>query len=276
MAIESQSDRTATVRFTITDTGIGIRPDHVAALFSPFVQTDSPTTRKYGRTGLGLAISKQLVEMMGGTIGVSGREGLGSTSSFTAVFELPPLHQRQTVGHRVDRQLSAQVGTTRKERTARILVAGDNATNREEALAQLHKPGCMASAVTNGTEAVEAVRRGGFDLVLMDCQMPVMDGFEATSRIRTSTHPGIPIIAITADAMSDDRDRGPRKGMNDYLAKPVEWGLLEEVLTWRPPRRKRTLCSIVAGDSFIVYLCSGAADLAQRIVDHANGLPGSE
>ena len=101
-------------------------------------------------------------------------------------------------------------------------MAEDNATNRKVALAQLRKLGYKASAVTNGAEAVEAVKHGGYDLVLMDCQMPVMDGFEATRSIRESMHPGIPIIAITADAMPADRDRCLSEGMNDYLAKPVE------------------------------------------------------
>jgi PAS domain S-box-containing protein len=238
VALERQCDSTATLRFTITDTGIGIRSDQAAALFSPFIQADSSTTRKYGGTGLGLAICKQLVEMMGGTIGVSGRECRGSAFSFTAVFEVVN-DQQQTVSHPTDQHLSAQVGTTRDERTARILVAEDNVTNREVILAQLKKLGYQASAVTNGAEAVEAVQRGSFDLVLMDCLMPVMDGFEATGGIRASSHPGIPIIAITADAMSDDRDRCLSVGMNDYLAKPVELRPLEEVLAkWLPENHR--------------------------------------
>ena len=116
-------------------------------------------------------------------------------------------------------------------------MAEDNPTNREVALAQLQKLGYNASAVTNGAEAVEAVERGGYDLVLMDCQMPVMDGFEATRRIRESIHPGIPIIAVTADAMPDDRDRCLSEGMNDYLAKPVDLAPLVDVLArWLPVR----------------------------------------
>jgi CheY-like chemotaxis protein/HPt (histidine-containing phosphotransfer) domain-containing protein len=128
-----------------------------------------------------------------------------------------------------------RVRTTRKGRTARILVAEDNATNRHVALAQLRKLGYEASVVTNGAGAIEAVQNGGYDLVLMDCEMPVMDGFEATRRIRRSTYPGIPIIAVTADAMPADRDRCLSMGMNDYLAKPVELGRLEAVLAkWLP------------------------------------------
>ncbi|MBZ5620075.1 MAG: PAS domain S-box protein [Acidobacteriia bacterium] len=234
-ALERQGEGTATVRFTITDTGIGIRPDQVAALFSPFTQADASTTRKYGGTGLGLAICKQLVEMMGGTIGVDSREGRGSTFWFTVVFDLAHPNQQPTATERGDGRFGAAGGTTRVEIDARILVAEDNATNRDVALAQLRKLGYEASAVTNGAEAVEAVQHGRYDLVLMDCEMPEMDGFEATRRIRGSVHPGIPIIALTADAMSGDRDRCLSEGMNDYLAKPVEMGLLRDVLAkWLP------------------------------------------
>jgi PAS domain S-box-containing protein len=234
-ALESQRDGTARVRFAVTDTGIGIRPDQVAALFSPFTQGDASTTRKYGGTGLGLAICKELVEMMGGTIGVNSREGRGSTFWFTAVFELASPSQQQPSSERREGRFGAPGGTTRNGSDARILVAEDNATNRVVVLAQLQKLGYKADAVTNGAEAVEAVQHKRYDLVLMDCSMPVMDGFEATRRIRGSIQPGIPIVAITAYAMSADRDRCLSEGMNDYLAKPVDLGGLADVLAkWLP------------------------------------------
>ena len=240
-ALESPCGHAARIRFSVTDSGIGIPRDQAAAIFSPFAQVDSSTTRKYGGTGLGLAICKQLVEMMGGTIGVAGREGRGSTFSFTAVFDVAPAGEQRPPSHRQDRRVGAPVSADPNRRAVRILVAEDNATNREVALAQLQKLGYTASAVTNGAEAVEAVERGGFDLVLMDCQMPVMDGFEATHRIRSSAKTGIadlPIIAVTADAMPDDRDRCFTEGMNDYLAKPVELGPLQDVLAkWLPVSR---------------------------------------
>jgi PAS domain S-box-containing protein len=236
-ALESQGNGTATVRFSVADTGIGIRPDQAATLFSPFTQADASTTRKYGGTGLGLAISRQLAEMMGGTIGVDSREGQGSTFWFTAVFDLAPSHRRQPASHWPHGRFGAPVGTALQRPAARILVAEDNTTNRAVALAQLRRLGYAASAVANGVEAIEAVERGGFDLVLMDCQMPVMDGFEATRRIRSSARsgiPGIPIVAVTADAMLDDRNRCLRE-MNDYIAKPVELGSLAAVLArWLP------------------------------------------
>jgi PAS domain S-box-containing protein len=230
-ALEGQGAGTAMVRFTITDTGIGIRPNQAAGLFSPFTQADASTTRKYGGTGLGLAISKQLVELMGGTIGVESREGYGSTFWFTAVLELEA-PGRQPASRATDAHMgpcNANVAA----RPARILVAEDNSTNRHVALAQLRKLGYEARAVHNGAEAVEEVRGGGYDLVLMDCQMPVMDGIEATRRIRQST--GIPIVAMTAHAMPGDRDRYLGEGMDDYLAKPVELKQLADVVAkWLP------------------------------------------
>jgi PAS domain S-box-containing protein len=231
-SLASGANGKATVRFTVTDTGIGIRPDQAAGLFAPFTQADASTTRRYGGTGLGLAISKQLAEMMGGTIGVDSREGQGSAFWFTAVFDLAPSAPPQTANPGREGRSGMAQG-----RAARILVAEDNAINREVVLEQLGQLGYLASAVANGAEAVEAVERGGFDLVLMDCQMPVMDGFEAARRIRGSARtgvPGIPIVAITAGAMRDDRDRCLRE-MNDYIAKPVELGQLADVLArWLP------------------------------------------
>ncbi len=220
--LESREGGTATLRITISDTGIGIRPEQATALFSPFVQADASTTRKYGGTGLGLSISKQLVEMMGGRIGFDSRVGEGSTFWFTAVFEVPAEPGPESI------QAPGGVAEVRPE--ARILVAEDHPINRRVLLAQLEKLGCRARAVVSGAEAVEAVEREEFDLVLMDCQMPGMDGFEATRRIRGSGRPDLPIVAVTADAMSGDRERCIREGMSDYLSKPIELCLLAEVL----------------------------------------------
>jgi len=233
-ALESRGNDSATVRFAITDTGIGIPPDRVASLFLPFVQADASTTRKYGGTGLGLAICRQLAELMGGTIGVNSREGQGSTFWFTATFELTPRGEQPTGSERIEVSSGARRETIHSRPRARILVAEDNATNRKVAMAQLRKLGYKAGAVTNGAEAIQAVKHGHYDLVLMDCQMPVMDGFEAARSIRRMQE-SIPIIAITADAMPADRDRCLIEGMSDYLAKPVELSRLSEVLArWLP------------------------------------------
>jgi PAS domain S-box-containing protein len=233
----------AVVRFVVADTGIGISPGRIDALFSPFVQADASTTRKYGGTGLGLAISKQLVEMMGGAIHVDSVEGRGSTFRFTALLE--SVAPRTPAGPPPG--LTAPLARTPSEpRAARILIAEDNATNRLVALAQLRMLGYQADTACNGAEAVEAVLKGGYDLVLMDCSMPVMDGYEATRRIRESAsrYENIPIIAVTADAMAADRERCLNGGMNDFLAKPVDVAKLADLLVrWAPARRSRTMPS---------------------------------
>ena len=229
-ALVSQEDGMASVRFAVTDTGIGLRPETIAGLFSPFVQADSSVTLKYCCTGLGLSICRQLAAMMGGQIGVESSEGHGSTFWFTAVFS-QALPLRQPVA--IDRGKGPPGARSRpggERRAGRILVAEDNATNREVALAQLQMLGYQATVVANGVEAVAAVAQGGCDLVLMDCEMPVMDGFEATRRIRASHHPDIPIVALTADAMPEDRLRCLREGMNDYLSKPVDVDRLADLL----------------------------------------------
>ena len=231
-ALEYRTPTAVTIRVTVTDTGIGIRPEVAACLFTPFTQADASTTRKYGGTGLGLAICRQLVEMMGGQIGVHSREGAGSAFWFTATFPVAaPVEQ----GRR-DSQKAVSVPPLQSPERQRVLVVEVNQVNRDVAVAQLHRLGYFAVSVQNGLEAVEALRNSSFDLILMDCEMPVMDGFEATHRIRRSDHSAIPIVALTADAMREDRDRCIREGMNDYLAKPVDLRQLQQVLArWLSP-----------------------------------------
>jgi len=229
--LAGRSKDTATIRFTITDTGIGMPPEILATLFSPFMQADDSTTRKYGGTGLGLAISKQLVELMGGRIGAESQESNGSSFWFTVVFEISteiaPARTTESV------LPARQIASERSD--LRILVAEDNSINRLVALAQLGKLGHKADAVANGAEALRALEEVRYDLVLMDCEMPVMDGYEATRCIRESSNSQIPIIAITAHAMSDERDKCIRVGMNDYISKPVDLQRLAEVLEkWSP------------------------------------------
>ena len=231
-----------TVRFAITDTGIGMRPDQVDSLFSPFVQADTSTTRKYGGTGLGLAISKQLVELMGGKIGVNSREGHGSTLWFTAIFEDTTLGEITSAGEQAAASIKKPRLASPIKHEERILVAEDNRTNQLVVLAQLKMLGYEADVVTNGAEAVEAVERGSYGLVLMDCEMPVMDGYEATRRIRTSLQAKIPIVSLTAGVTSSARERCLRVGMNGYLAKPLELPLLAQMLDkWIPVGRAQAL-----------------------------------
>lgn len=224
-----------TLRFSLCDTGIGMRPDQTKGLFQPFVQADSSTTRKYGGTGLGLAICKRLVELMNGEIGVISEEGKGSEFWFTVVLgvgsERPP--QRQSVTEElIQRHLPADQATLVRPRK-RILLAEDNATNQLVALAQLEKLGYNADAVRNGVEAVEAARTGTYDVILMDCEMPVMDGYEATRRIRKLPVQKIPIIALTAHAMTGHREACLAAGMDFHLSKPLDMQRLARTLqTW--------------------------------------------
>ena len=369
VTFEMEHERTATLRFTVRDTGIGFKQEKASALFEPFVQADGSNTRRYGGTGLGLTISKQLVTLMGGRIDVTSQEGKGSTFWFTAVFEKqlgkavssegvhPSLQNAKVLvvddnaanrslvrqllsswgcsseesadgnsalatlreaaknsipfqyalldmslpvlnGEELGRQIiddpllrntalllmtsfarqydeerlkahgfGAQVpkpiwGITLKEallglaarnsvvgpdalapvdrisakvRTARILLAEDNPTNQAVAGAMLERLGYVVDMVSNGAEAVRALKQAAYDIVLMDCEMPEMNGYEASRFIRerqTETrNPQIPIIAITADAMPGDREKCLKAGMSDYLAKPVELQKLSDVLT---------------------------------------------
>ncbi|MEI8372541.1 MAG: response regulator [Planctomycetota bacterium] len=372
VSLDAQDDRTARVRLAITDTGIGIPPDRLSALFAPFTQVDGSTTRKYGGTGLGLAISKQLVDLMGGQIGVESEPGKGSTFWFTATLvkqlngglsaeephadfngvnvlvvddhptnrlllttllgswgcrfaeadsgaagltqldkaarcddpfhivlvdmmmpgmdgeefgrtvKCDPQYQKTrlimltSLGQCSDTARLRQLGffgyllkpirrsalrncmaaaidskpavngevpavfapphcpVAPSTRRARILLAEDNPTNQTVAVAILMKLGHAVDAVANGGEAIRALREIPYDLVLMDCQMPEMDGYEATRWIRSSDsgvrNPHIPVIAMTAHAMKGDREQCLAAGMNDYLCKPVQPKELAETL----------------------------------------------
>ena len=368
--LEAEEEHTATLRFMVSDTGIGFRQDRAASLFEPFVQADGSSTRRYAGTGLGLTISKQLVEMMSGRVGAESEEGKGSTFWFTAVFEKQPrpsvplvaaqpslqnakvlvvddsptnrslvrrilnswgcraeeasdgpsalaiLHRAAQAadpfqitlldrslpgmdGEELGRQIAAdpqlkdialllmtglgrqsdssrlrkigfrghiskpvwehtlrevllalssnanettppavaalpQPVVVQENRQARILLAEDNSTSQTVAAAMLKKLGHKAHLVTNGVEALQALRDADYDLVFMDCGMPEMDGYEATRRIRGqeagTRNPNIPIIAITADAMTGDREKCLQAGMDDYLAKPVDPRQLADIL----------------------------------------------
>ncbi|MGB8433472.1 MAG: ATP-binding protein [Burkholderiales bacterium] len=206
---------TPLVRFTVADTGIGLTAEQTSRIFDAFTQADVSHARKYGGTGLGLAISRKLVELMGGEIGVTSRPGKGSIFWFTARFD------------RASSDAPASPSTDSGELAAlagHVLLVEDNELNCEVARGMLERLGLQVSLAANGIEAVHAVTHRRFDLVLMDCQMPEVDGYEATRRIRTqaaAANPArIPIVALTANAVHGDRERCLAAGMDAYLAKP--------------------------------------------------------
>ena len=228
------------LRFAVRDTGIGIPKEKLGLLFNKFSQVDSSTSRQYGGSGLGLAISKQLAELMGGDAGVESEEGKGSEFWFTARLGLPQATGGQedslTAGHAKETFQLLGRFTNRK---ARVLVTEDNPTNQLVALRILQKMGIWADAVANGAEALESLATLPYDLVLMDVQMPEMDGLEATRRIRdpksSVRNHRIPVIAMTAHAMHGDRERCLAAGMDAYVQKPVSAQLLAETLDqWLP------------------------------------------
>jgi PAS domain S-box-containing protein len=235
-------------RFTVSDTGIGVPPDQQSRLFESFTQGDGSSTRKYGGTGLGLSISKQLVELMGGQLGVESQPGQGSRFWFTANFgkapvtvaaPAPPAPPKRPVPTAPAPPPAPKVPIPTVpeklnggHRKLRVLLAEDNEINQRIALRLLEKLGVGADAVDNGRAAVEALSQRSYDLILMDCQMPEMDGFEATAMIRNrergKTH--TPICALTANAMEGDREKCLAAGMDDYISKPVGLEKLREAL----------------------------------------------
>jgi signal transduction histidine kinase/ActR/RegA family two-component response regulator len=224
VALRAEDPRTW-LRICVRDSGIGIAPEELKILFRPFTQADSSTTRQYGGTGLGLVISKHLVELMGGFMNVESVPGVGTHIR----FDLPFAAAENTEAPR------ATDAPTAKRLAARVLVAEDNPVNQEVILAMLSLAGAEVLLVENGELAVQTLRQGKFDVVLMDCQMPVMNGYEAARVIRHEESPGchIPIIALTANAFSEDRERCLAAGMDDYLKKPVTRDLLvQTVARW--------------------------------------------
>ncbi len=236
----------ARLRFDVEDTGIGLRPDQLSRLFDPFSQADSSTTRLYGGTGLGLAITQRLVQLMDGEISVTSNHGRGSTFSFTARFGLVQEGESKAASpSAMDLQPSS---AARLLGGRRALLVEDNTINQEVARELMQRVGVSVDLAYNGSEAVLRAAGTDYDAVLMDVQMPIMDGLEATRRIRALDSPRatVPIIAMTANALAEDRQRCLDAGMNDHLGKPVDAKLLTmALLRWMapesavPPREER-------------------------------------
>jgi CheY-like chemotaxis protein len=217
----------------VADTGIGIEPEALDRMFEPFTQADVSTTRNYGGTGLGLAIARELIELMGGTIGAESESGHGSTFWFELAFSAPVAPDR-----RPPRPESLSVDARPLWLTAPLLlVAEDNAVNQIIAVAALERCGCRVEVVNDGRKALEALSTRSYDAVLMDCQMPEMDGYEATAELRRreSGDRHTPVIAMTAHAMAGDRENCLEAGMDDYISKPMRrQQLIDTLQRWIP------------------------------------------
>lgn len=210
-------DKRPTLKFSVKDTGIGIPEDFIDEVFSPFTQTDASTSRKYGGTGLGLAISKQLVELMGGQIGVRQRASRGSDFFFSIPVEIGEEGMETEYTTTADAE---KIADTSHLKNASVLLVEDHPINRELIANILKNEGIIADIAKNGKEAVEASGEKSYDAILMDIRMPEMDGYEATLRIQ-KTGNEVPIIAMTASAMEEDRKKCMEAGMSDYASKPI-------------------------------------------------------
>jgi CheY-like chemotaxis protein len=221
------ADGEDSLQFSVADTGIGIAPEKQALIFEPFRQADNSTARRYGGTGLGLTICARLVRAMGGRIWVESWAGSGST--FHVVL---PCHPAQA---ELPPPLAASPSDAQQATGAtRILLAEDNPVNQTIARKMLEKVGWQVEVVPNGIVAVETALSDRFDVVLMDVQMPEMDGLEATSLIRSQENPDeprLPIVAMTAHAMSGDAERCLAAGMDAYLSKPLDARSLVETVS---------------------------------------------
>lgn len=260
VALVTQNQHSVTVSLSVSDTGIGLSDRDKQLLFRPFTQVDGATTRRYGGTGLGLSISKRLVDMMGGTIEVDSTMGKGSTFTFIVSLDRSPLatggqpdidsnESKRRAAFRSHQNLKASPALTTNDAAKApdtvklILVADDNKTSQLVTVLQLKQLGYVGHTVNNGREAVDAALKTPYSLILMDCQMPEVDGFEATGIIRhTESEIGrhTPIIGLTAQAMEGDRERCLQAGMDDYLSKPATLERLKNLVdSWVIKTRSR-------------------------------------
>jgi len=232
-ALSGETPYTARVRFKVLDSGIGVPPEAMSRLFQPFQQVETARGKRQGGTGLGLAISQKIVEAMGGRIEVDSRPGVGSTFHFDLAFEVD---QNPPAGDATDSSMSAFDGLP-QALMGTVLVVEDNAVNRIIAEEMLQSLGLNIIEAEDGLEALDVLSRRSVDLVLMDCQMPVMDGYTSTLHIRDRERrqrlPRTPIVALTADAYEEDAQRALEVGMDAHLTKPYTREQLREILsTW--------------------------------------------
>ncbi len=218
-SVFDQDPSQVTIQFNVTDTGIGMKQDKIAEIFKPFSQADNSTTRRYGGTGLGLSITSELVSLMGGLITIQSQEGVGTSFDFMIPFELPKVSERT---------LESKLKTA-KDRPSRILVVEDNKINQKLIVSILQRQGLDVSVADNGEEALKLISSNGFDLILMDCQMPVLDGYDTAKAIRNSPDEkvrNLPIVAVTANALQSDIEKCKDCQMNEVVSKPINKDVL--------------------------------------------------
>jgi hypothetical protein len=229
-------DRRVQIAIAVTDTGIGIDAPALESMFEPFTQGDASATHHYGGTGLGLTIARQLAALMGGTLTAESQPGRGST--FRLGFELSVAREAGRASRPADANREAPAPSWRTP--PRVLVAEDNPVNQIVIARALERAGCRADIVGDGMQVLEALSERHYDAVLMDCEMPVMDGYEATRELRRRERAGehVPVIAMTAHAMEGAADECRAAGMDDYLSKPLRREQLNEALArWIPAEK---------------------------------------
>jgi signal transduction histidine kinase len=225
-----ETENEISLRFEVSDTGIGIPADKQKKLFELFTQADSSTTRKYGGTGLGLSIVKRIITLMGGEIWVESEEGMGACFIFTISLEKAEGLEQPNIISEINSHVEEEQASAKIVR--RILLVEDIEANRKLVSIMLKKLGCTYDVAVNGQEAVEVCHKIRFDLIFMDCQMPVMDGYFATRHIKMQGNLNCttPIIAMTAHALDEDREKCSVAGMDDYITKPINQQILKEML----------------------------------------------
>jgi CheY-like chemotaxis protein len=224
----SSPESPSAILFSVVDTGLGIAPEKISTLFDPFVQADSSTTRRFGGSGLGLSIVRRFVDAMGGAIDVQSTLGSGSAFLITLPCEVTSAPETDAPPPEIH-----PVATANGRRGLTVLLAEDNNVNQMIFQKMLIRLGCEVILARHGREALEALRTEEVDLVLMDCQMPELDGYQTTREIRAwgGSFATLPVIALTASAMAEDRQNCIDAGMDDFLSKPLMISKLEATLT---------------------------------------------